>query len=77
MTAGRRAERLAPAHLRPVLAALLRAVRDVEDGTITPAQAAAIASLAGAAVRVYSVGILEERIGELEAAAARRGGRTG
>ncbi len=62
-----RAEKLLPSHMRPVLGAVFAALRDVRSGTITPAQASAIASLAGAAVKVYQVGRLEERIADLEA----------
>ncbi len=63
-----RAERLVPSHMKPVLGAVLAALRDVRAGTLTPAQGSAIASLAGAAVRVYQVGIIEERVAALEAA---------
>ncbi len=62
-----RVEKLLPSHMRPVLGAVLAAIRDVRAGTITPAQGSAIASLAGAAVKVYQVGLLEERIADLEA----------
>lgn len=61
-----RAEKLLPSHMRPVLGAVLAAIRDVRAGAITPAQASAIASLASAAVKVYQVGILEERVAQLE-----------
>ncbi len=67
-----RAEKLLPSHMRPVLGAVLAAIRDVRAGAITPAQASAIASLAGAAVKVYQVGLLEERIADLEALQAGR-----
>ena len=62
-----RAERLMPARLRPVLGAVLAALHDVRSEAITPAQGSAIASLAGAAVKVFQVGVLEERIERLEA----------
>ncbi len=62
-----RAEHLPlPNYLKPVLGAVLAAIRDVRAGTLTPAQASAIASLAGAAVRVVSAGQLEERLQALE-----------
>ena len=61
-----RAEKLVPSHMRPVLGAVLAAIRDVRSGAITPAQGSAIGSLAGAAVKVFQVGILEERIERLE-----------
>ncbi len=63
-----RAEKLVPAVLRPVLDTLLAAVGEVKDGTITTQQAGALSSLAGAIVKVYQVGTLEERLTALEAA---------
>ena len=63
-----RAEKLVPSHMRPVLGAVLAAIRDVRSGALTPAQGSALASLAGAAVRVYAAGVLEQRIDELEQA---------
>jgi hypothetical protein len=70
-----RLDRLVPGTLRPVLATLLDALdgvypADGDDGPprVSPAQAGAMASLAGAIVKVYQVGILEERVAQLEAA---------
>jgi hypothetical protein len=68
-----RVEKLVPSHMRPVLGAVLSAIRDVRAGSLTPAQGSAIAALAGAAVRVYSVGVLEERLRALEETATGRG----
>src|SRR5262245_52002188 len=62
-----RAEKLLPSHMRPVLGAVLAALRDVRDGTLPAQRATAIAALASAACRVYTVGLLEQRIEELEA----------
>ncbi len=62
-----RAEKLVPATLRPTLATLLAAVDEVQDGRLAPGQASAMASLAGAIVRLYQTGVLEERIASLEA----------
>ena len=62
----RRLDRLVPATLKPVLAALLGALDEVHDGQLAPAQAQAMASLASAAVKVYQVGALEERLAILE-----------
>ncbi len=62
-----RAEKLVPTVLRPVLDTLLVAVDDVKAGTLTTQQASALASLAGAIVRVYQAGIIEERVATLEA----------
>ena len=65
-----RLSKLVPATLRPVLATLLAALDEVHGGgagpTITPAQASAMASLAGAIVKVYGIGHLEERLAALE-----------
>lgn len=55
--------------LRPVLDRLLGAMTRVEDGALTPAQAQALVALAGAVVKVYTAGELEERMATLEAAA--------
>jgi len=62
-----RIERLVPNTLRPVVALLLDALDEVHRGTLTPPQAAAMASLAGAVVKVYTTGVMEERIAALEA----------
>ncbi len=61
-----RAAKLVPAILRPVLDTLLAAVGEVKAGTITTQQAGALSSLAGAIVKVYQVGTLEERLTALE-----------
>ena len=62
----RRLDRLVPATLKPVLAALLGALEEVHDGQLAPVRAQAMASLASAAVKVYQVGALEERLATLE-----------
>src|SRR5215208_7056681 len=54
-----RAERLVPASLRPTLALMFDALGEVHDGTLTPAQASAMAAVAGAITRLYSTGVLE------------------
>ena len=59
-----------PARLRPVFNRLEQALEKVEDGTLTPAQAQAMAALARAMVAVLETGELEERLRELEAATA-------
>jgi hypothetical protein len=61
-----RAEKLMPAAMRPIFGALVKALVDVRDGTLTPQQGGAMASLAGAVVKTYSVGQLEERLQALE-----------
>ncbi len=70
-----RAGRLVPAVLRPVLDTLLAAVDEVKDGSLTTQQAGALSSLAGAIVKVYQVGTLEERIAALEQAQATEASR--
>src|SRR3954447_11631971 len=67
-SAAARAEKLVPAVLRPVLDTLLTSIEEVKAGTLDPRVAGALSSLAGAVIRVYQVGTLEERIGALEAA---------
>ena len=66
----RRAEKLMPATLRPVLQKLLDALDEVHDGTLSPRQGEVLACLAGAIVRVYEVSMLEERLAVLEQAQA-------
>jgi hypothetical protein len=62
-----RAAKLVPASLRPTLEAILAAVEECREGTISPQQASGMAALAGAACKLYDVGVLQERLGELEA----------
>ena len=61
-----RAGKLLPARLRPVVTALEDALREVHDGDLDPRVATAMASLAGALVKVYQAGELEERLRDLE-----------
>lgn len=69
-----RLDRLLPATLRPMIGNLLDALDEVHAGTLDPRQASAMASLAGAIVRAYSVGVLEDRVAALEGTAG--GGTT-
>ena len=62
-----RARKLLPARLRPVAEALEKALGEVHRGELEPRQAQAMASLAGALVRVTTAGELEERLRSLEA----------
>lgn len=64
----RRAEKLLPGVLRPVLDKLLKALDEVHDGDLAARQGEVLASLAGAIVRVYEVGALEERLSAVEEA---------
>ena len=62
-----RVERLVPGTLRPVLALLLSALNETHAGGLDPKVAGALAALAGAIVRTYQAGALEDRLTELEA----------
>ena len=68
-----RVQRLVPASLKPTIATLFTALEEVHAGTLDPKAAGAMAALAGAIARLYSVGVLEERIAALEAAEDHRG----
>ena len=61
-----RAGKLLPSRLRPILERLETALEQVHTGKLLPAQAGAMASLAGAIIRVYQSGELEERLQVLE-----------
>ena len=68
-----RLDRLVLATLKPVLARLIDALEEVHgDGdkapTLSPQQASAMASLAGAIVKLYQTGVMEERLQALEEA---------
>ena len=61
---------LVPASLKPTLGLLLTAIEEAYEGSLPPARASAMASLAGAIVRLYTAGTLEERLQALEQAHA-------
>ena len=61
---------LVPPRLRAVYSTLEEALREVHAGEIDPRVAAAMASLAGAMVRVLTAGELEERVRRLEESAS-------
>ena len=61
-----RAMKLAPVALRPVFERLRDALGEVHQGELDPRVATAMASLAGAMVRVLTAGELEERVRALE-----------
>ena len=72
-----RLDRLVPAGLKPALALVLTALEEAYTGDLPPARANAVATLAGAAVRLYQVAELVERVEALEAAhEAAHGGKT-
>jgi len=58
--------KLMPPRLVPVFDALEAALDEVHSGTLDPRAASAMASLAGAMVRVLTAGELEERVRRLE-----------
>jgi hypothetical protein len=70
-----RVQRLVPASLKPTIATLFEAMEEVHAGSLEPKQGQAMAALAGAIARLYSVGVLEERIAALEATMTRDAGR--
>ena len=71
-----RARKALPRDLRDTLDALYRVLQGVEDGTVEPARANAVATVARAIVAVQEVGELERRLGELESRAGLTDGRT-
>ena len=71
----RRLDRLTPASLRPVLTRLFTALDGLEDGSVEPKTATAMASVAGVIVRVYEVAELEVRLKALEASREPEDGR--
>ena len=63
-----------PASLRPVLDTLYGALTGLEDGTTDPKTATAMASVAGAIMRLYEGSELEGRLAALETAGEKRTG---
>ena len=61
-----RAQRLVPGTLRPVLALLLKTLNETHGGDLDPKVAGALAAVAGAIVKVYQAGVVEDRLAELE-----------
>ena len=61
-----RVTKLVPRDLRPLLDELLSAVGEVHGGSLLPARATAMASLAGAAVKIFETCELTERLEKLE-----------
>jgi hypothetical protein len=60
-------QRAVPPRLRSAVTRLERALFDVLDGKLDPERAHAAAALGGALVQLVEAGILERRLGELEA----------
>ena len=65
-----RADKLLPLRLRPLLELLEQALVEVHDGNLGHSQGSAMATLAGAIVKLYESGVLEERLTALEQRAA-------
>lgn len=65
-SAGRRLRKAVPPDLKDVLARLIEALEGCHEGGLEPRVATAMASLAGAIVRVYEVGELALRVQKLE-----------
>jgi len=67
-----RAQKLLPARMKPIFEGLEEAFHGVKAGTIDPRQGSAMASLAGAMIKVLQASEYEERIRSLEAERDRR-----
>lgn len=61
-----RLDAMLPGRLRPILELLEKSIEETHAGRLEAKKAQAIASLAGAVVRVLEAGILEERLLRLE-----------
>ena len=70
-----RAAKVLPATLRPVLSLLLDALDQTHRGELDPKVSTALAALAGAIVRTYQAGAVEERLADLETQIARLSSR--
>jgi hypothetical protein len=64
----RRLEKLTPASMKPVLTKLFDALDGLEQGSVEPRTATAMASVSTAIVRIFEVAELEQRLQTLEAA---------
>jgi hypothetical protein len=65
-----RSAKLLPGLLRPVVEELLAAFREVHAKQLDPSRATAMAALASAICRTFTVGLVEERLTALEQQAA-------
>ena len=63
---GRRLEKMMPVTLRPVLTTLYETLAGLQAGVIEPRTATAIATVAGALVRVFEVSELEASLQETQ-----------
>ncbi len=75
-TAVRAQKRMRP-ELKDIMGLLEGSMTGVYRGTLTPQQGSALASLAGAWVRLHELGEVEARLGELEAKVEARPGAAG
>lgn len=69
-----RAAKRAPRDMRDLAEHLLQAVGEVHRGDLDPKKATAMASLAGALVKVHEAGEVNERLAELERRLEAKGG---
>lgn len=68
-----RAARRIPKDMRELVSSLMAAIAEVHNGELDPKRLSAMASGAGAIVRVHEAGELEQRLEELEARAEQSG----
>ncbi len=61
-----RVGRMVPADLRPIYDLLRDGLWDVRDGRLEPRSAAAMASLAGAVIKILAAGEMEQRLRAIE-----------
>jgi len=69
-----RARKRLPSDLQDVAGVILKAIHDVEAGTLETPKATALATLARAYVALYDAGLVDQRIKDLEALIAERTG---
>jgi DNA-binding transcriptional ArsR family regulator len=69
-----RADKLLPARLRPILQLLEEALVRVYKGELDTRLGGSLSSLAGAIVRLYETGLLEERVTNLESKVVSKSG---
>jgi hypothetical protein len=62
----KRIQKRIPEDIRGTLDTLFRTLQGLEDGTVEPARASAIASVSRAIVSTWEVGVLEAKVREME-----------
>jgi hypothetical protein len=68
-----RLNKMIPTRLKPTLDLIEKAIKEVHEGELQPQKGTAMASLAGAMIKVFETGVLEERLLKLENLAKERG----